>query len=270
MRRKVSVMLVIALICSLCLAACGGNTDAPKEEQQGADAQQPGAEVHVFAAASLTDSLDEIIALYQADSNNTVVPVYEASGTLKKQIEEGADCDIFISANQKHMDALEEADTIDKDTRKDLLGNALTLIASADKAEQITDVQSLLHDEVTQIAIGEPTDVPAGQYAQEMFENLGIWDQIQTKLVYAKNVRSVLTYVDGGDADAGLVYHTDALLLETGKIIGDAPADSYTAVNYPSAIMTAAPQPEAAADFYAFLASDQAKEIFEKYGFTVL
>lgn len=270
MKRKASFLVAFVFICSLFLTACGTNKDTQKEDQQGTDEQQPGAEVHVFAAASLTDSLDEIIALYQADSNNKIVPVYEASGTLKKQIEEGADCDIFISANQKHMDALAEAGEVNTDTRKDLLGNALTLIASADKAEKITDVQSLLHDEVEQIAIGEPTDVPAGQYAQEMFENLDIWEQIQPKLVYAKNVRSVLNYVDGGDADAGLVYHTDALLLEKGKIIGDAPADSYTAVHYPSAIMKAAPQPEAAADFYAFLASDQAKEIFEKYGFTVL
>ena len=103
-----------------------------------------------------------------------------------------------------------------------------------------------------------------------MFENLGMWEEIQPKLVFAKNVRAVLSYVDSGDADAGLVYHTDALLLEHGKIIGDAPADSYTAVYYPAAIMTAAPQPEAAANFYAFLTTDEAKAIFEKYGFTAL
>lgn len=261
MKKRIGMVFAVCLIFTMVLAGCGGNA-----RQQ----EQPGAEVHVFAAASLTDCLNEIITLYQEDSRNTIVSVYEASGTLKKQIEEGADCDIFISANQKHMDTLEEAGAVNSETRKDLLGNALTLIASAEKAEVVTDVQALLGDDVELIAIGEPTDVPAGQYAQEMFENLGIWDEIQPKLVYAKNVRAVLEYVDGGDADAGFVYHTDAMLLEEGVIIGDAPADSYTAVNYPSAIMTEAPQPEAAADFYAFLTTDAAKAVFEKYGFTVL
>lgn len=261
MKKRIGITVVVCLIFSLLLAGCGGN-----QEQQ----EQAGAEVHVFAAASLTDCLNEIITLYQEDSSNTIVPVYEASGTLKKQIEEGADCDIFISANQSHMNILEENGAVNSDTRKDLLGNALTLIASAEKADKITDVQALLQDDITFIAIGEPTDVPAGQYAKEMFENLGIWNEIQPKLVYAKNVRAVLEYVDGGDADVGLVYRTDAMLLEEGVIIGDAPAESYTAVNYPSAIMTEAPQPEAAADFYAFLQSDAAKAVFEKYGFTVL
>ncbi len=265
MKKTMCAGLILTLLCGLGLTGCGNSgTDGA------ADDQAAGATIHVFAAASLTDALDEMIAQYQEESGNTVVAVYEASGTLQKQISEGADCDIFISANQKYMNTLEEEGAIAADTRKDLLGNNLTLIASAEKADQITSVEDLLGDGVEMIAIGEPSEVPAGQYAQEMFENLGMWEDVQPKLVYAKNVRSVLNYVDGGDADAGLVYHTDALLLESGKIIGDAPSDSYTAVNYPSAIMEAAPQPEAAADFYEYLAGDDAKAIFESYGFTVL
>ena len=262
MKKKLATLLVLCLMVSL-VAGCGGQQQAVEEEQ-------PGVDVYVFAAASLTDCMNEIITLYQEDSNNTIIPVYEGSGTLKKQIAEGADCDIFISANQTHMNALEEDGAVNTESRKDLLGNALTLIASSEKADVVTDVEALLSDDVELVAIGEPTDVPAGQYAQEMFENMGIWDQIQPKLVYAKNVRAVLEYVDGGDADAGFVYHTDAMLLEDGVIIGDAPAEYYTAVNYPAAIMTNAPQPEAAADFYAFLQGEGAKAIFEKYGFTVL
>ncbi len=264
MKKNVCVLLVVAFVCCLALTGCGAGT------QQANGDGETGVEVQVFAAASLTDCLNEIIALYEKDSTDTILPVYEASGTLKKQIEEGADCDIFISANQKHMNALEDAGAVDTDTRKDLLGNGLTLIASEEKAEQISSVEDLLSDGVELVAIGEPSEVPAGQYAQEMFENLDMWEAIQPKLVFAKNVRAVLSYVDSGDADAGLVYHTDALLLEHGKIIGDAPADSYTAVYYPAAIMTAAPQPEAAAGFYAFLTTDEAKAIFEKYGFTAL
>lgn len=267
MKKKTSILVALGLICALCLTACGGGGE---EAEEPAEEETPGAEVHVFAAASMTDCLDEIIALYQEDSNNTIVPVYESSGTLEKQILEGADCDIFISANQEKMDSVQEQGAVDEDTRKDLLGNNLTLIASADKEGAVKDVESLLSDDVQTIAIGEPADVPAGEYAEELFKNMGIWDQIQPKLVYAKNVRAVLEYVDGGDADAGMVYHTDALLMENGKIICDAPADKYTAVNYPAAIMSEAPQPEAAADFYAFLETDEAKAIFEKYGFIVL
>ena len=231
-------------------------------------------EVTVFAAASLTDSLDEIIALYQEDSDYAIIPVYESSGTLRQQIEEGADADIFISANKKHMDTLEEAEMIVPETRKDLLGNSLTLIVSSEKAEDLKEIASFADiftsDLVDFIAIGEPTDVPAGQYAQEMFESLGIWDTIQDKLVFAKNVRAVLTYVDTDEADCGMVYRTDAMELENGEIISDAPEGTYTAVNYPAAILKDSPEPEGAADFYSFLLSDKGKEIFEKYGFTFL
>ena len=259
MKKKLIVLLLLSLVLSL-TAGCG--------EQQ--VEEQASGEIYVFAASSLTDCLNEIIVLYQNESGNTVIPVYEGSGTLKKQIAEGAECDIFISANQKQMDELEQAGEVNTETRRDLLSNSLTLIASAEKAETVTDVQSLLDDDISLVAVGEPNDVPAGQYAEELFRNMGIKEEIQTKLVYAKNVRAVLEYVDGGDADAGFVYRTDAMLMENGVIIGDAPAEYYTAVNYPAAIMNNAPQPEAAADFFAFLESDAAKAVFEKYGFTVL
>lgn len=257
-------LMVLCLTMGFLLSGCS-NSPQTVDAVQG-----EGAEVQVFAAASLTNCLDEIIASYQAQSNHHIVAVYEASGTLREQIEAGADCDIFLSANQKHMDILEEEGVIDPASRKNLLGNDLTLIASADKENIVTDVQSLLQDEIAYVVIGEPSEVPAGEYAQEMLEHLGIWEDIQDKLVFAKNVRSVLTYVDGGDADCGLVYHTDALELKNGVIIGNAPEGSYTAVNYPSAILKEAPQMEAAADFYAYLSSDTAKAIFEQYGFTVL
>ena len=258
MKKKLAILLIGCLAMVL-MAGCGES-----EEQQNTP------EIYVFAASSLTDCLNEIITLYESEYNHQVVAVYEGSGTLKKQIAEGADCDIFISANQKHIDELEQEGAVNTETRRDLLSNSLTLIASAEKAKAITDVQSLLNEEVRLVAIGEPNDVPAGQYAEELFRNMDIADELQPKLVYAKNVRAVLEYVDGGDADAGFVYRTDAMLMENGVIIGDASAEYYTAVNYPAAIMNNAPQPEAAADFFAFLESDAAKAVFEKYGFTVL
>lgn len=256
--KKAMLMLVLVLL--LCSVATVFAQDKP--------------EVHVFAAASLTDALDELISLYDEDGAYAIVPVYESSGTLRQQIEEGADADIFISANQKHMDTLEKAELIVPETRTDLLGNTLTLIASEEKAAAIKEIEkfedTFLSDDIAFIAIGEPSDVPAGQYSQEMFESLGIWDEIQEKLVFAKNVRAVLTYVDTADADLGLVYRTDALELEKGEIISDAPEGTYTEVNYPIAVLSNAPQSEGAEEFYAFLLSAEAKEIFEKYGFTFL
>ena len=179
MKKKLAVFLILCLAMVL-VAGCGGQQNE----------EQAPAEIYVFAASSLTDCLNEIITLYENEYDYQVVPVYEGSGTLKKQIAEGADCDIFISANQKHMDELEQEGAVNTETRRDLLSNSLTLIASAEKAEVITDVQSLLDDDISLVAIGEPNDVPAGQYAEELFANMGIKDDIQPKLVYAKNVRA--------------------------------------------------------------------------------
>ena len=262
--KRISLVLIALLVFLVGMTGCGSSTKTEPVE------------VTVFAAASMTNCLDEIITAYASESEDTIIPVYEASGTLREQIEAGADCDIFISANQKHMNTLADENMIDKESRVDLLGNSLTLIASSDVAENISalaaqDFKSVFtSDSIKVLAIGEPSEVPAGQYAQEMFENLGIWEAVQPKVVFAKNVEAVLTYVDGGDAEVGVVYHTDALQLASGSIIADCPADSYTAVSYPAAIMTASPQPDASANFFEYLKSDAAKTVFEKYGFTVL
>ncbi len=258
MKKSLITLILVMLLCSFAAAY----------------ASDP-IEVNVLAAASLTDSLNKIIENYSKSNPDVkIIPVYESSGTLRKQIEEGADADIFLSANEKHMNTLADENLIDKDSRIDLLGNDLTLIASKETAEKlasITDFKSILTDEsVKTIAIGEPTDVPAGQYAKESLDNLKIWDTVSSKLVYGKNVKAVLTYVDSGNADLGFVYKTDAMLLKSGKILMNVPADSYTAVNYPAALLKNAKQPESAKKFFEYLGSDDAKAVFEKYGFTFL
>ena len=168
------------------------------------------------------------------------------------------------------MDQLEEGDYIDTETRTDILRNTLTLIATVEKADVVT-MDSLTTDAVGTIAIGEPETVPAGQYASQVFENMGITDQLTDKIVYAKDVRAVLNYVETGDADCGFVYRTDAMLLdeESGSIIGDVDQSLYDEVVYPAAIMKDAPQADYAADFFEFMQSDFARKVFEKYGFTV-
>lgn len=241
------------------MTGCGGDEE---------DAEKP--EVTVLAAASLTDALNEIIAEYEKDAECVITPSYAGSGELVQQIEGGAPCDIFVSASKSNMDQLEDGGYIDKDTRKDLLGNTLTLIATIEKKDVVT-MESLTSDEVGTIAVGEPETVPAGKYASQVFENKEITDQLTDKIVYAKDVKAVLNYVETGDADCGFVYRTDALLMDDtkGEIIGDVDESLHDPIVYPAALMKDAPQAEYAADFYEFMQSDFAKEVFEKYGFAV-
>ncbi len=249
----------ILLLSMFVLSGCGDSEDS---------AEKP--EVTVLAAASLTDALDEIIAEFEKDSDCTITASYAGSGDLVQQIEGGAPCDIFISASKANMDQLEEKDYIDSETRQDLLTNTLTLITTIEKKDDIT-MDSLTSDAAGTIAIGEPETVPAGKYATQVFDNMGITDQISGKIVYAKDVRAVLNYVETGDADCGFVYRTDALLLDSSKgaIIGDVDESLHDPIVYPAAILKDAPESEHAAEFYEFIQTDFAKEVFEKYGFTV-
>lgn len=259
MKKFISIALSLMLAMSmLVLAGCGSEDTAEKPE------------VTVLAAASLTDSLDEIIAEYEKDADCTITPSYAGSGDLVQQIEGGAPCDIFISASKANMDQLEDGGYIDTETRQDMLTNTLTLVAAAEKKDAVS-MDSLTSDEVGTIAVGEPETVPAGKYATQVFDNLKITDQLSDKIVYAKDVRAVLNYVETGDADCGFVYKTDALLLdeENGVIVEDVDSSLHDPIVYPAAIMKEAPQADSAADFYEFLQSDFAKEVFEKYGFNV-
>ncbi len=262
MKKILTITLAVIMALSVTmLAGCGSSDTATTEEKP---------EVTVLAAASLTDALDEIIAEYEKDADCTVTPSYAGSGDLVQQIKGGAPCDIFISASKSNMDDLEKEDYINTDTRKDLLGNTLTLVATIEKKDDVS-MDNLTSDKVGSIAIGEIETVPAGKYASQVFDNMGITDKISDKIVYSKDVRAVLNYVETGDADCGFVYRTDALTMDEtkGAIIGDVDEDLHDAIVYPAAIMKDAPQADSAADFYDFLQGDFAKEVFEKYGFTV-
>ncbi|HVI40565.1 MAG TPA: molybdate ABC transporter substrate-binding protein, partial [Anaerovoracaceae bacterium] len=227
-------------------------------------------EVNISAAASLTDALTKIQTEYAKESNTILQFNFAGSGALQKQIEEGAPCDLFIAASKANMDALEEAGLIVADSRKDMLGNTLTLVAAAEKADAVKGYEALTTADVTSISIGTPDSVPAGKYAQQSLENLGVWDQIQDKIVYAKDVRQVLEYVDTGNVDCGLVYKSDTLAMKTGVVVMDMPEDSHDPIVYPAALIKDSAQGEAAAKFYEFLQTDYAKDVFEKYGFAVL
>ena len=263
MKKILTIALAVVMALSVTLlTGCGGGDDSATKEDK--------PEVTVLAAASLTDALDEIIKEYEKDASCTVTPSYAGSGDLVQQIQGGAPCDIFVSASKSNMDDLEKDDLINKDTRKDLLGNTLTLVATKEKKDDVS-MDALTSDKVGSIAIGEVETVPAGKYATQVFDNLKITDKIKDKIVYSKDVRAVLNYVETGDADCGFVYKTDALTMDESKgvVVEDIKEDLHDPIVYPAAIMKDAPQAESAADFYDFMQGDFAKEVFEKYGFTV-
>lgn len=267
--KKVRITLILFMLFVFALTGCGGQADeetAPVAEGPADEA----VEINISAAASLADALTEIQTEYAKESNAILQFNFAASGALQKQIEEGAPCDLFLSASKANMDALEEGGLIVADSRKDILGNTLTLVAATEKADAIKGYEALTSAEVTSISMGTPESVPAGKYAQQALENLGIWDQIQSKIVFAKDVKQALEYVDTGNADCGLVYKTDAMTMETGVVVAELPENTHDPIVYPAALTKDSAQAEAAAKFYEFLQTAYAKGVFEKYGFTVL
>jgi molybdate transport system substrate-binding protein len=195
---------------------------------------------------------------------------YGASGTLQLQIEQGAPVDVYLSAAPKQMDSLESKGLLLKGTRKDLLRNEIVLIVPKDSTLGIATFQDLLKPDVKKVALGEPVAVPAGKYAQDVLTHLGIYDQVNAKAVLAKDVRQVLTYVESGDVDAGIVYTTDALSSNKVKIVAQAPAGSHSPVIYPVAVIKTSKNAAAAKAFEDFLSGSQASAIFQKYGFSLV
>lgn len=223
--------------------------------------------LNISVAASLKDSMNEIKQLYETENKgNTLTINYGSSGTLQQQIEQGADVDIFISAAAKQMDTLAAKDLIVKDTRKDLLQNDVVLIVSKNNSI-ITNFNDLTTDKTKKLALGEPKAVPAGQYAEEVFTKLGMLDKVKGKAVYAKDVKEVLTWVETENADAGVVYATDAKVSDKVKVVATAPSDSHSPVIYPAAVIKASKRVDASKNFMKFLSESKAKAVFEKYSF---
>ena len=221
----------------------------------------------ISAAASLKDILEEIKPLYQQSKPNVNISYnFGSSGALQQQIEQGAPADIFISAAKKQVDALEQKGLLVAGTRNIIAKNRLVLVVPKNSVG-ITSFYNLKDAKVKKIAIGEPRSVPAGQYAQQVLEKLKIWNQVKPKLVFANNVRQVLASVETGNAEAGLVYVTDAKISNKVKIIVAADEKYHSAIIYPLAVVKRSKNLAAAKEFSQFLSSDQAKTVFKKYGF---
>lgn len=220
----------------------------------------------VSAAISLKDALEEMKPLYKA-ANLTYN--FGASGSLQQQIEQGAPVDVFVSAGKKQVDALEAKGLLVPGTRSNLATNRLVLIVPKNSIAGITGFSSLTNANVKRIAVGEPRSVPAGQYAAQVFQKLGIAERIKSKLVLANNVRQVLAVVAAGNADAGIVYLTDAKTTDKVTIVATASESSHAAIVYPIAVIKSSKNVSVAKEFTQFLSSNQAKVILRKYGFIV-
>jgi len=238
-------------------------------EKEQKEIKSSNLQLTVAAATSLHGVADELKTIYiKQHPEITITYNFASSGTLQKQIEEGAPFDLFISAGQKQMDTVAEEGLIIEISRKNLLGNELVLIAGRDS--KLTGFESLTGVNVGKISIGTPDTVPAGKYAKETFTTLGIWEKLQPKLVLAKDVRQVLTYVETGNVDAGVLYRSDVMMGQGVKIISVAPSESHNPIVYPMAILKNSKQQKEAEDFAAFWGSEQAAKIFKKYGFKLL
>ena len=267
MVNKISKILAVLAIFAFSVwsAGCGG-----AETKNTAAESKPQKEIFVSAAASLTDVMKEISAAYTKNHPDTKLTFsFGSSGALQTAIEQGAPADIFLSAAQKQMDALDKQGLLAEGTKKDLLINKVVLITPKDSKVDITSFADLTSDKVKRIALGEPKGVPVGQYSEEIFTSLNTLDQMKAKAVYGSDVRQVLTWTEADEVDCGIVYATDAATSSKIKIVAEAPAGSHKPVIYPAAALKASKNIDEAKEFLTFLSTPEVTKIFEKYGFQV-
>lgn len=277
--KAIAALLALAVSMTACLTGCGRtNTDT------NADVGEK-TELVVFAAASMTETLNQIKTDYEAQHKDiTLTYNFDSSGTLKTQIQEGATCDVFISAAQKQMDQLdaskdntanpEQLDFINSDSRMDLLENKVVLVVPENNPKNINsfdDLKSRLESGDVLMAMGN-SDVPVGQYTQKILQYLGLDEKALAdtgKITYGSNVKEVTTQVSEGSADCGVVYYTDAYSAGL-KIVGEATEEMCGKTIYPAAVMKNSEHPEQAQEFLAYLSSDAAAKVFEKVGFAAV
>ena len=277
--KAIVALLTLAVSMTACLTGCGRtntNTSADASEKT---------ELVVFAAASMTETLNQIKTDYEAQHKDvTLTYNFDSSGTLKTQIQEGATCDVFISAAQKQMDQLdaskdemanpEKLDFINSDSRMDLLENKVVLVVPENNPKNINsfdDLKSKLESGDVLMAMGN-SDVPVGQYTQKILQYFGLDEKALAdagEITYGSNVKEVTTQVSEGSADCGIVYYTDAYSAGL-KIVGEATEEMCGKTIYPAAVMKNSEHPEQAQEFLAYLSSDAAAKVFEKVGFVAV
>lgn len=226
-------------------------------------------EVSVFAAASLTDALKEIGVAYEKGGGDHVVFNFAASNLLGRQIAEGAPADLFLSADEATMDRLERGGHMLPGTRKSLLSNRLVVVVPFDSNLEIRTIADLAGPRVRALAIAEPQTVPAGIYAKEYLQAQKLWSRVIDRVVPTENVRAALAAVEAGNADAGIVYKTDAGTSKKVKVAFEVPAAEGPRISYPCALVAESPRLEAARRFLAYLESPAGLAVFKRFGFEI-
>lgn len=267
--------LVLTLAVGM-LGACSPKQAEPKkdtkvEKKEGTEKKK----ITVFAAASMTETMEQIKKVYEEKHKNIeLVYTFDSSGTLKKQIEQGAQADIFISAAQKQMNALDKTKTadakvvIDEASRFNLLENKVVLAVAKGNPAKVEKFEDLANDNITKIALGN-SDVPVGQYSEELLKNLKIWEKIQPKVTLGSNVKEVTTWVKEGVASCGIVYATDAYSAGLEVVATAKKGMIKTPVLYPAAVLKNSKNAKEAKEFLEFLKGNECKAIFEKVGFAI-
>jgi molybdate transport system substrate-binding protein len=227
-------------------------------------------ELAVHAAASLTDAMKEIAVAYEKESGDKLQLNFGASSMLARQIEEGAPADLFLSADEAKMDALEKKSLLLTGTRRGLLSNLLVIVVATDASANPKSASDLTKAEYRKIALAEPQTVPAGIYAREYLQKLGLWDALKERVVPTESVRAALASVESGNVEAGFVYKTDALISKKVKIAVEISATEGPKISYPMAVLKSSQQPERARKLEEYLAGPAARQVFEKFGFIVL
>lgn len=228
------------------------------------------ADLHVFAAASLTDALKEIAPEYEKATGDKLVLNLGASSTLARQIQEGAPADLFLSADEAKMDGLEKRKLLVAGTRRSVLSNTLVVVVPADSSLKIASPADLAASSIRAIALAEPQTVPAGIYAKEYLDSKGLWSKVVDRVIPTENVRAALAAVEAGNADAGIVYRTDAGISKKVKIAYEVPLAESPKISYPFAVLAGSERKEAARKLLDWLCSPPALAVFRKYGFLIL
>ena len=263
----VELVALAALVAAL--VGCSSGADTTDGAGNTTEPAETAVIITISAAASLTDALDEVTAAYTAANPNIAFSInYGASGTLQEQISQGAEADIFFSASKKYMDALEDDGLVVDGTRGNVLGNELVVVVPKDSTLAVSSLADLAGDDFTIVALGDPEAVPAGKYAEQSLASVGVDAAVLAKAVRGSDVKGVLTYVETGDAEAGIVYATDALASDAVKVAFTIPSDAHDPIVYPAAVLNMGASQEAAKAFLDYLRSDEAMAIFGSYGFT--
>jgi molybdate transport system substrate-binding protein len=265
--KKLPFLFFSMMILSLVISGCSNNEQTKSiKGQKKQEVSQQKVELTVSAAASLQDALADIKTDFEGKHPNITLNFnFGASGALQQQISQGAPVDLFFSAAKDKFQKLVTDGLIEKKNGTDLVGNDLVLVVPKGSNKGIKTFEDLT--KADDVALGTPETVPAGQYGKQTLEHLNVWKEIEGKVVYGKDVRQVLTYVETNNVDAGIVYKTDALTSKKAEIVATASADTHDPIIYPVGIIKSTTHLKEAQLFYDYLQKDKSMKILEKYGF---